>query len=157
TGKEIRRIEVEPFRKTWAPVYDVAFLRGGRYLAVASRVHDEGSRIYVCEIATGKRAEHLNTALNDRPEGEKPRRLESWEVNRIPPSIVTSRDGRLLVRNGLPNSISIWDSLTAKRRCLLLGHEDSVTCVAFSPDSRMLASASGDNSIRIWDLETAKE
>src|SRR5262249_53116593 len=98
TGKEIQRLEGDLGREAWAPIFDVAFLRGGRYLAAASRVHDEGSRIYVWETATGKRAEHINMALNERLESEKPRQLESWEVNRIPPSIVASPDGRLLAR-----------------------------------------------------------
>lgn len=36
----------------------------------------------------------------------------------------------------------------------LVGHEDEVTCLAWSPDGRILASGSRDRSIRLWNLTT---
>ena len=45
----------------------------------------------------------------------------------------------------------IWSCLT------LRGHEDGVTCVAFSADGRQIVSGSVDRSVRVWDAETGKE
>ena len=39
----------------------------------------------------------------------------------------------------------------------LVGHEDSVSSVSFSPDSKTLASGSADNTIKLWNLETGKK
>jgi WD40 repeat protein/serine/threonine protein kinase len=36
----------------------------------------------------------------------------------------------------------------------LRGHEDDVTCLAFTPDGRCLASGSVDRTVRIWDPES---
>ncbi|CAD8204075.1 unnamed protein product [Paramecium pentaurelia] len=47
--------------------------------------------------------------------------------------------------------------LTGQEKSKLVGHNDSVFSISFSPDGTKLASGSADKSIRLWDLKTGKE
>ncbi|MBL9160262.1 MAG: WD40 repeat domain-containing protein [Verrucomicrobiales bacterium] len=40
---------------------------------------------------------------------------------------------------------------------VLVGHTESVYCIAFSPNGLLLASGSDDNSMRLWNVVTGKE
>ncbi len=39
----------------------------------------------------------------------------------------------------------------------LLGHERTVTCLAFAPNSQRLLSGSEDGTVRLWDLDSCKQ
>jgi hypothetical protein len=157
TGRELRRFVLDWKTDNWSPIMGLAFLNEGKYLAAGTRAHEVGSRATVWETATGKKVAYLTTGLNLPDDEEKPTRLEPWEINRIEPNIVASPDGRLLARNGQSKNLSVWETATGKRRCILAGHEDSIFRVAFAPDGRTLASACADETIRLWDLATGKE
>ena len=57
--------------------------------------------------------------------------------------------------------VKVWDVATGKERFCLTGHNDFVSCVAFSPDGRRLASANGGvhtpGEIKIWDPADGRE
>ena len=50
-----------------------------------------------------------------------------------------------------------WDVAGCREPHYLLGHEDAVWGVEFSPDGRRIATASRDRSIRLWDAATGQE
>ncbi len=50
------------------------------------------------------------------------------------------------------NSITIWNLITRQCAILLTGHQDSVSCIAYSPSGTQIASCSSDRTIRIWNV-----
>ncbi|OAQ24744.1 WD40 repeat-like protein [Linnemannia elongata AG-77] len=56
----------------------------------------------------------------------------------------------------LPGGISLYDTSTWKKVCSLLGHDDYINSLAFSPDSRRLVSGSDDKAIRVWDCSNGE-
>ena len=47
-----------------------------------------------------------------------------------------------------------WRHLIFNERAMLKGHDDVVSCCAFSPDGARIATASYDGTACIWDAET---
>ncbi|MDE0084548.1 MAG: WD40 repeat domain-containing protein [Candidatus Poribacteria bacterium] len=53
------------------------------------------------------------------------------------------------------DKIHIWDTQTNTKH-ILKGHEDYISCLAYSPDNKIIASGSHDQTIRLWDVKTGK-
>ncbi len=62
--------------------------------------------------------------------------------------------GRWLASASLTRTVCVWDLEAQHLAMELIGHEDTVTCVAYSPDGRWLASGSDDRTVRLWDADT---
>ena len=56
-----------------------------------------------------------------------------------------------------PGVIRIFDTTTGAVLLSLRGHDDSISCIDFSPNGTYLASTSGDKTLRIWDTAIGEE
>lgn len=52
--------------------------------------------------------------------------------------------------------IKIYNGTSHELLHTLIGHDDKITDIVFSPNEKILASSSDDTSIMLWDLETGK-
>jgi WD40 repeat protein len=53
--------------------------------------------------------------------------------------------------------VRVIDAASGRVVLRLVGHTDSVPCVAFSPDGRRIATTSSDRTVKLWDSETGQE
>lgn len=64
--------------------------------------------------------------------------------------------GRLATVGG-NNTALIWDASLRRQELTLVGHDDAVNGVDWSPDETRLATASEDGTSRIWDARSGEE
>jgi WD40 repeat protein len=118
-------------------VYSAAFFPGGARLVSSG---DDG-RLRVWDVRTGrllKSVEGTGGTISDT---------------------AVSPDGRLIAYctdgGGTPKVLLI-DARTYRTHHTLVGHEEGVFEVVFSPDGHTLASGGRDRVIRLWDVATGK-
>jgi WD40 repeat protein len=61
-------------------------------------------------------------------------------------------EGKILASASKDRAIALWDVATGKQLKLLIGHQQEISSLAFSPDGKLLASASWDKTVRLWDV-----
>jgi WD40 repeat protein len=123
------------------PVCGLAFVRGGRQLAVAA----VGGSVAFFDPASGAERSRLGRSLPFDPQTER-MLVRGWGV-------AFSPDGRRLAQGGGGGKVRVWDAGSGELLLEGAGHRDQVGQPAFSPDGRRLASPGGEGTVRVWDLD----
>jgi WD40 repeat protein len=78
-------------------------------------------------------------------------------------SVAFNPSGNQIIAGSYDTSVRIWKMATGERLLTLLGHQEMVNDVAYSPNGLLLASCSGaylwyeDFSVRLWDAQTGAQ
>ena len=51
----------------------------------------------------------------------------------------------------------VWDAKTGQELLTLIGHDQAVASVVWSPDGRQILTASHDRTAKVWDAMTGQE
>jgi hypothetical protein len=95
---------------------------------------DEGRRLVLWEVATGKEALRLDVLRHEAA------------------GLAFAPDGRTLAESTLAGPVVLRDALSGRELTRLEGHGGRVFRVAFAPDGKTLASGSADTTALLWDV-----
>ncbi|MBL4683967.1 MAG: WD40 repeat domain-containing protein [Nannocystaceae bacterium] len=107
--------------------------------------------------------ERLYTASDDRlarrftlsPEGKLKRLLRFEAHLGGVASLAVSSDGRFVATGGTDGEVYLWDQDSkspGRFAAALLGHDQSVNALVFTPDVGQLVTASDDDTLRVWNV-----
>jgi len=63
---------------------------------------------------------------------------------------------KALVGNVVRNRVDVYNLKTKQKYGSLLGHEDDITALAFSPNGRFALTAGDDRTVRLWELSSRR-
>ncbi|MCA9211806.1 MAG: protein kinase [Planctomycetales bacterium] len=126
----------------------------GKYVDVRLAFSLDSQRIAM--VSTDSWALNVWHATSGKPiladDGQTPMRQNECNCIKFSP------DGNMLAMAGgspnEPGEIIIRDASNGRDLTRIIGHNDLITDIAFSPNGRLIGSASRDGTIKIWDLST---
>jgi WD40 repeat protein len=122
-------------------------------------VTHEGT-VRLWEVATGKELRCFSVRTGaDLPRADRPSDWPNGLVDsdgHFTRQVVFSDDKQTLAVVGDDHVIHLWDIVTGKETRQLVGHEENVWTVRFSPDGKFLVSE-GRDAVRLWDVGSGKE
>ena len=113
---------------------DLVYFPDGHRLAALSSIG-----IWIYDVRTGEELD----LLTDLGTGQM------WNIMELSP------DGKTLAA-ATDHQVVLWDLQANKLNKFLLGHEDRVYSLAFSPTGDTLIGGSRDTTVRLWDVHTGK-
>ncbi len=117
-------------------VHAVAFVRGGKALAVGDGVPHQSGAVRIFDVESGEPAVTFD------------------EPKRVVCCLTPSPDGELLVAGDAGSTVHVWDLGTEKPVKTIDGHGGWVLGAAFSDDGKRLATAGADQTLRVWATDT---
>lgn len=171
-----------PLVGSFSRIHAVSFSNDGKLLASASK---DGT-VKLWDVLTKEQyasLQHQNSvyAIAFSPKdfilasGDSKGYVEFWDVNSkkrldiFQPkefssvnSIAFNFNGSMLAVGGDGDwtegkHLEVWDVSSKKVIHFLVGHNDPVNSVAFSPDGQLLASGSKNGNVKLWDVNSGKE
>jgi WD40 repeat protein len=132
----------------------IAFSPDGRYIATSSQ--DATIRIWDLQTPAGSSAVDASSRLGvvDTCVQLVGHQGRVWSVAFSPIRTGKPGDEFILASCSEDRTIKLWDMGTGNCLQTLIGHQDWVKSVAFSPDGQVLASGSFDHTLKLWDLQT---
>jgi WD40 repeat protein len=129
----------------------VAFSPDGKFLAVRWA---RDQKLALHEVPSGKLL-HVTTVATGEPE---PGVGLTGPLHLAPPTMIFSRDGGTLAAYSAPQTLTLWDTRTGRRRgSLTLPVEMQVQSGAFAPDGHSLALDMRDGTVVLWEVASGKQ
>ena len=107
---------------------------------------DSDNRLSIWDLASGDCIETRDGSPAVPAQGDHAESARFWRS-------VVSRDGgtRVGYARGA-RELEVWDLPGERRRAVLTGQDEPITCVALSPDARLALTGDAGGTVHVWDI-----
>ncbi len=145
----ILRENIRQQPENWYPFYLLGLVHLERGdVAEANRINEMGLNKFGDQPAFKNLAQLIQRMASNAGSCLRVIKANDSAIN----SVVTSRDGELVLAGGNDGTVCLWRVGTAEQLKMMTGHENLVHAVRFSPGEGFALSASWDHTLRLWHL-----